>query len=218
MISYRETKSSLKNKMKTKLLVFDFDGTLADTKLAWFTSIFKVLKKMKIYCPSCEARVIVHFALKIRDFLDHLGLPKKKSEMIASDIYYEFFKQKSRLINNIDYISSLPGKKIILSNTRTFAIEKILGKHKKIFDGIYGGDKFGEKYAFIKKEMKKKKLKKNQVYYIADRAGDVQTAKKAGCMSLMIASKHAWSSFDEIMREKPDMVVKNLKEIKKIIK
>jgi phosphoglycolate phosphatase len=218
MIFYKGIRMSLRSKMKTKLLVFDFDGTLADTKIAWFNSLFKVLKKMNIYCPQCEARVILHLALKIRDFLNHLGLPKKKSEMIASDVYYEFFKQKSRLVNNIDVIDKLPGKKIILSNTRTFAIDKILGKHKKIFNAIYGGDKFKEKHDFIKKLMKKNKLKKSQMYYIADRAGDVETAKKAGCTSLIIASKHAWSSFDEIMQEKPDYVVKKLKELKEIIK
>lgn len=200
-----------------KLLFFDFDGTLADTKIAWFASTFKVLKKMKIYHPECETRVIMHFALKIRDFFDYLGLPKKKSELIASNIYYEFFKQKSRLIKGIDEISKIPGNKVILSNTNTFAIEKILGKHKKLFSAIYGGDKFDEKSDFIKKEMKKKKLKKNQVIYIGDRAGDVETAKKAGCTSVIISSKHAWSSLDEILRENPDHVVKNLKDLRKII-
>ena len=204
--------------MKPKLLIFDFDGTLADTRIAWFNALSKVLKKTKIYCPKCEARIIVHFALKIRDFLSYLGIPKKKSELIASEIYYEFFRQKSRLVNGIEEIRHMPGKKIILSNTRTFAIQKILGKHKDIFDGVYGGDKFEEKADFIKKLMKKKKLRKDQVFYIADRAGDVETAKKAGCNSLIISSKHAWSSFDEIMREKPDYVVKNLKELRKIIK
>jgi phosphoglycolate phosphatase len=204
--------------MKPKLLIFDFDGTLADTKIAWLNALSKVLRKTKIYCPKCEARIIVHFALKIRDFLSFLGIPKKKSEKIAKNIYYEFFNQKSRLVNNIEHIQKISGKKIILSNTRSFAIEKILGKHKKIFDGIYGGDKFEEKSEFIKKMMKKMKLKKNQTIYVADRAGDVNTAREAGCTSIIISSKHAWSSFDEIMREKPDYIVKNIKELEKIIK
>lgn len=194
-----------------KLLILDFDGTLADSKKAWYESIVKILKKEKIYCPECEAKLIIHFGLKIPSILEKLEIDKKKAKKIAKEIYAEFLKKKLKFCPGFSSLKEIKARKIVLSNSMTFVLKKVLGNNQKMFEGIYGGDKFREKSEFIKK------LKKNyNVTYVGDRAGDIRTARKAGVRSIIISNRYSWNTRQEILSGKPDFVVGNLKELRKL--
>jgi len=65
--------------------------------------------------------------------------------------------------------------------------------------------------------MKKHKLKKKDVWYVGDIGQDARVSRKAGCTSVILASRFAWNPIKQVMEEKPDIVVKNLEEIKKRI-
>jgi phosphoglycolate phosphatase len=203
--------------MNKKLLIFDFDGTLADTKRHWFNAVYTVFRKIKLYCPDCSARLLIHFARKINDFLAFLSVPEKENKRITDLVYDHFIKKNPKLVKDFDIIKKLKYKKVILSNTRTFAIKRLLGSKQKLFDAIYGADKFDTKPSMIKKLMKKHKLRKNQVFYIADMAADVVAAKEAGCTSVIVSGRYSWNYPHEIIKQEPDYIVNHLKNIEKII-
>ena len=85
-----------------------------------------------------------------------------------------------------------------------------------MFDKVYGGDKFKSKEDLIRKLRKKMKLKKSEVAYVGDRAGDIKMARKAGCLSIAVINKYSWNPKEEIMKEKPDFAIRNLKQLRRL--
>jgi phosphoglycolate phosphatase-like HAD superfamily hydrolase len=206
-------KRGMKNKIK--LLLLDFDGTLADTKKRWFSSILKVLKREKLYCPECETKVIIHFGKKIKDVLEMTDVSTKEISRIRNEIYKEFLKKKSKALN-LETLKGIKCRKFILSNSPRRVIKKVLGKQIKIFDKVYSEETFDNKPELIRKLKKKMKFSSEEVAYVGDRAGDVLTARKAGCLSIIIASRFAWNTRDEIIEASPDIVLGRLEDLKKL--
>lgn len=200
---------------KIKLLLLDFDGTLADTKKRWYNSILKVLKREGLYCPECETKVIIHFGKKIKDVLEMTDVPSMEIQRIRNEIYKEFLKKKPRALN-LDALKEIKCRKFILSNSPRRVIWKVLGKQIKVFGKVYSEETFDNKPELIRKLKKKMKLSSEEVAYIGDRAGDVLTARKAGCLSIIIAGKYAWNTREEIMEEKPDIVLGRIEYLKKL--
>lgn len=199
-----------------KIILFDFDGTLADTKKVWMSSIIKILKKEKFYCPECEARVIIHFGKKIKDVLSFLDIPKVRVLDIQNKIYKEFSKHKLKRTADFSFLEDIKARKYILSNSPTHIIRKVLGKNIRYFDRIYGADKFDDKVNFIKRLKKINNLSSKQIAYIGDRAGDAIISKNAGCLSVVISNKYSWNSSREIIKEEPDVVLSKILYIKKL--
>jgi len=202
-------------KNKIKLLLLDFDGTLADTKKRWYNSILKVLKREKLYCPECETKVIIHFGRKIKDVLEMADVSTKEISRIRHEIYKEFLKKKPRALN-LDALKEVKCRKFILSNSPRRVIKRVLGKQIRIFDRVYSEETFGNKPELIKKLKKRMNLSLEEVAYVGDRAGDVLTARKAGCISIIIAGKYAWNTKEEIIEEMPDIVLGRLEDLKKL--
>ena len=201
---------------EVKLLLFDFDGTLADTKKRWFSSILKVLKREKLYCPECETKVIIHFGKKIKDVLEMADVSTKEISRIRNEIYKEFLRKKPKALN-IDALKRIKCRKFILSNSPRHIIKRVLGKQIKIFNKVYSEETFDNKSELIKKLKRKMNLSLKEVAYVGDRAGDVLTARKAGCLSIIIASRYAWNTKEEIVHEGPDIILRQLSDLEKIL-
>ena len=144
---------------------------------------------------------------------------KKEAEEIEDKVEEEFIKIfQIKFCEGFEEIKKLNIKKIILSNSPTSAIEKILKPmNLKFFSRIYGSDKFTKKFILIKDLMKKHKLKKQEVIYIGDRVVDVEVARKAGCISVIVASRCAWNPKKDIIKANPDYIVGSLRELRRII-
>ena len=206
-------KRGMKNKIK--LLLLDFDGTLADTKKRWFSSILKVLKREKLYCPECETKVIIHFGKKIKDVLEMADVSTKEISRIRNEIYKEFLKKKSKALN-LETLKGIKCRKFILSNSPRRVIKKVLGKQIKIFDKVYSEETFDNKPELIRKLKKKMKFSSEEVAYVGDRAGDVLTARKAGCLSIIIASRFAWNTREDIIEANPDIILGKIEDLKRL--
>ncbi len=205
-------------KLKPKILIFDFDGTLADTRNEWYSANLKILKLLKISSPEQEVKSLLHLGEKINEFMKEIGF-KKEAEEIEDKVEEEFIKIfQIKFCEGFEEIKKLNIKKIILSNSPTSAIEKILKPmNLKFFSRIYGSDKFTKKFILIKDLMKKHKLKKQEVIYIGDRVVDVEVARKAGCISVIVASRCAWNPKKDIIKANPDYIVGSLRELRRII-
>jgi len=202
-------------KNKIKLLLLDFDGTLADTKKRWYNSILKVLKHEGLFCPECETKVIIHFGKKIKDVLEMTDVPSKEISRIRNEIYKEFLKRVPKALN-LDALKEVKCRKFILSNSPARVIKKVLGKQIKVFSRIYSEETFDNKPELIRKLKKKMKFSSEEVAYVGDRAGDVLTARKAGCISIIIASRYAWNTREDIIEANPDIILGKIEDLKKL--
>lgn len=205
-----------KTSQRPKLLIFDFDGVLADTKRIWVSCIMKVLKEEKFYCPKCVTDIVIPFGRKMQDVLGLLDVPKQEIENIRRKVHKIVLKKKIKT-QEIKQLEDLNIQKIILSNSPAFVVKHVLGSKLRVFDRLYGSDDFSDKASFIKNLMKKRRLGKKDVWYIGDIGQDVRVARKAGCISVILASRFAWNPLKEVIKEKPDIVIKNFYDLKEVI-
>jgi len=201
-----------------KLLIFDFDGTIVDSKAVWYKALEKHLGNLGL--GKKEVDNIIDLGYNVSENLEELGLTKIENVVkmrIMSDVLRQVDKVKK--CKDVDSIKNLTGKKVLISNSVSGFILPILErlKLKNCFQEIYGADSFEDKEEFVKKYLKEKKISKKDVYYIGDRKADVILARKVGVKSIIISGKCAWDSRKEVLSTSPDYVLDSLKDLKKII-
>ena len=210
------------NKLNPKLLIFDFDGTLADTWNVYEHAIPHFLEQEGVSI----ARSLIHKLMgrKVKHILPELGVRNQKIINSVKKSVNEYALEHAKQIKKCKGINVLKKlkkkyKMFIVSNSITKDVKKMAYflKIEKYFNKIIGGEHFIFKEHIIKKIMKEKKLKKSEVIYIGDRAGDSEIARKAGCLSIIIANSCSWNSKDKIIGSKPDFVVSSLDGLKKIL-
>jgi len=202
-----------------ELLIFDFDGTIADTKSVYYKVIYEGVKKFGYSYQDVDK--IVDLGLSLKNVLKKLGLSSLSLWFLHKKIMKNVKKQadKVKKCKDVDAIKELEDEKILVTNSLKEFVLPIL-KHfrlQKEFKEIYGAEDFTDKAEFIESYLRKNKIKKENCYYIGDRAADVKTAKKVGCRSIIICGKCAWDSRKEILEEKPDFVLEDIKDLRKIL-
>jgi len=202
-----------------KLLIFDFDGTIVDSKAAYYRFMEKYLFDYGF--SKKEIDKTIDIGLNIAEGLKHLGFNWLETWILKRKIMKDVLN-KARDIKkckDVDSIRKLPGRKILISNSVSNFVFPLL-KHlklKKEFDEIYCAEKFKNKAEFIKNYLKERRIDRKEVYYIGDRVADVLVARKVGCKSVIVLGKCAWDSKKEILASKPDFVIDDIKEISEII-
>lgn len=211
---------------KIKALFFDFDGTISDAKKIAEESLVETLNKIGYHSKTIQKQAKEMLGTKMPEIFKKLNI-KLGIIKRARKFFYKQFTTKARgggikLCCSIKPLEDLKKQKILLiviSNSETSFIKtsaKIL-KVKKLFKKIYGAEKFSTKDKIIKKIQKKHKLKPYEIAYIGDRFSDVKYARKAGVLAIAINNKCSWSSLAQVKKEKPDFIIKDFKQLKKII-
>jgi phosphoglycolate phosphatase-like HAD superfamily hydrolase len=205
--------------VKRKILIFDFDGTIADTKAIYYKTISNQLKVFGYSYKKVDKAIDLGMSLKRT--LKRLGFSFIISWFVHRRVMKEVEKEveKVKKCKDVNSIKDIKGEKIVVSNSLKEFILPIIKqfKLKRCFKEFYGAEDFSDKSSFIKNYLKEKKVRKENCYYIGDRAADIKIAKKVGCKSVVIAGKCAWNSKKELLREKPDFIISSIRELKKII-
>ncbi len=213
-----------KNKKILKAVIFDFDGTLADTKEIYIKTIIKHLVGQGISKNNYFERFIEHFGKRLPEILKIMGIHESRIDDIAANIMSEVTEKALKKVKPAPHVHSIKNLKkkynvIVVSNSFTDFLKKLIKKMKvqSYFNRVYGGDLFDDKAIFIKKTIKKMKLPPQQAVYIGDRDADVDVARKAGCISVIVSNKISWSSRKEIMKKEPDYVVRSLRDVAEVL-
>lgn len=204
---------------KKRVLIFDFDGTIADTKSLYYKAIYNEVKIFGYKYKDVDK--VIDLGLSLKNVLKKLGF----SFITSWFLHRKIMKNVKKYVNevkkckDVDSIKDIKEEKILISNSLKEFVLPIIRhfKLKSYFRKIYGAEDFTDKAEFIKNYLTKNKIKKENCYYIGDRSADVKIARKVKCKSVIVSGKCAWDSRTEILKEKPDFIIDDIKELKKIL-
>lgn len=202
---------------KLKTIVFDFDGTIANTLPEAVRILSGILPKFNL--RKINGDDIKFFRQNgMRKTIKNIGLPWHKILMINGKIREEMKKR----IEKLDLIKGI--KKVllrlkkegytlgILTGNSKESVEKFLKKNKlEIFDFIDNDKGILSKHIALKKMMKSLNLKKTDYVYVGDEVRDIEACKKVGVK--MIAVSWGFNDYEVLKKYNPDWLVKEPKKI-----
>lgn len=207
--------------MPKKVIIFDFDGTIADT----FDSILKIINRLSDEFGYKKVK---------EDDVDKLR-DKKSQEILKNSgismIELPFFikRVKSELNKEIESLKPTKGikdallklkkdgyKLVILTSNSKENVSKFLKKNNlDLFDFIYSGSSIFGKSKVINSLLKKLSLRPEEVIYVGDETRDIEAAKKTNIK--IIAVSWGFNSKQILKKQKPDFLISKPKELIKII-
>lgn len=202
----------------TKAIIFDFDGTLADSMYLMIESYN--LAAHTYGCKRVEPEDVEQLrSMHLRDILYLLKIPYLKLPFLLYSAL-GYYKNKLSTVKIFDGIAEmLCSLKVlgfdlyIVSTNSTDTIESFLKEHDLLFfKGVYscGSNMFG-KGTVIKTVIKKESIKPMHAFYVGDELRDIDAGHQAG-MKVMAVS---WGYNSRVMLadHKPDVIVDNPQEL-----
>lgn len=201
-----------------RLIIFDFDGTLADTKELLLRIVSKHLAKFNI---SMTKNLIISFGnAPLKDYLSFAGLKRDFVRSVGASVNDDFLAEYTKVKPCRDLLSvgKIDARKVVVSNNISSFIEKSLNYLRAdFFDEIYGADRFVNKVKAIKSLCRRYRVSPDEVVYVADKRIDVRIARAVGCYSVIVSNKASWSTHAEVVKEKPDYLIGSLGKLSRVI-
>jgi phosphoglycolate phosphatase len=209
--------------MRTKLIVFDFDGTLVDTKEDIANAVNYALSRVKL--PSVDSDTIWRYTGDGTPLLVERVLKDKNrldlyDEVLKETIkYYEAHSADfAKIMDGVEEtLKKLLNKKLaILSNKYESFIKKILKEYdiEKYFFAVYGKDSFEKSkpdpYPLFK-IMEQAGVQRDETVYVGDSKNDVLVGKNAGIKVFIIPS--GVTPLSELRKLKPYKILTNIREL-----
>lgn len=204
-----------------KLILFDFDGTISDCRKIAIKNLLYVLDNHKYQFN--KEKAVSLLGIKMQQIFRKLNLPNKDLEKVRKEFYNLMLKDvnKIKLCVSVKPLEKLKNKyKIaVISNSEDKFLIKSAKKLKveRLFLGFHGAEEFSSKDKEIRNLIRKYKEKPSETMYLGDRFSDVDSAKKAGCISVAIHNKCSWSTLPEILKKKPDYIISDFYDLETLL-
>jgi len=198
-----------------RLIVFDFDGTLVDTKELLLRIVSGHLAKFNI---SMTKNLIISFGnAPLKDYISAAGMKRDFVRSVSASINSDFIAEHKKVkpCADLQAVEKISARKVIVSNNNTYFIEKTLNYLHA--EKVYGSDKFRDKVHAIKSLCRKYRVSPGEVIYVADKVIDVRIAREVGCYSVIVSNKSSWSTHAEVAKEKPDYLIRSLGNLPLVI-
>lgn len=202
-------------------IVFDFDGTIADT----LSVVIRIANKFADHygyrkIPLSDLPLLRE--KKPSAVLRHLGISVFKLPIVARKIRFEMNKEIVNLKTIVNLKDTLVNLKengcilgILTTNSRENVMEFLKKNDLEIFDFVYSGRAVFGKSRLLKKLMKEKTIPHKDPIYVGDEIRDVEAAKKAGIK--VISVSWGYNTKSALSRFHPDHIVEKPEELKDII-
>ena len=205
-----------------KHIIFDFDGTIADSSHLTLQIINKLSEKYYHRKFTLEELTLLK-NYPIKERFKKLGIPLYKIPRISLDTL-NIFKGLVNSINVFDGISELVADlkaegfqlSIISSNSRENINRFLENNDLDAFEGIISVKKLFGKHNSISKYLKRRGLKPGQVIYIGDELRDIESCKKASVK--IISVTWGYDPVELLSSGNPDYIVHRPEEILEILK
>ena len=211
---------------KIKLVIFDLDGTLVDSKYD-LTDAVNFTRKQYGFNPLSVDKVASYLGSGITALVKSV-LSELKTEnfdeavKIFKDNYVEHLTDKTLPYKEVKgMLSNIPQQKVLLSNKDEKFSKQILDTLglSQFFTEIYGGDSFKEKKPSplpIYEIMKQFSLNKEDIVMVGDGANDIMVGKNAGIRTIGVL--YGYSSQEQLNTLAPNYIAQTPKDIAIIIK
>lgn len=202
------------------IVIFDFDGTIADTMLPMIKIFNKYASKYG-YRKVEDEEITTLMDRRPMEILRHLRVSMFKLPLVIRKIRSDLNSQIMQLKPTVDYKQVLTELKqrgcvlvILTSNSRTNVYKFLENNDMNLFDFVYSGRSlFGK--AKLLKRIKRKWGTVSRLYYVADEIRDIEAAKSAGIHS--VAVSWGFNSVGVLKKEEPNFVATNPEDLVKII-
>ncbi|MEA2104135.1 MAG: HAD hydrolase-like protein [Candidatus Cloacimonadota bacterium] len=172
--------------MKYKLIIFDFDGTLADT-FTWFANAVDKVSDKYNFKKVDKSNHEIFRNFDAKKLIKFLNVPLWKIPFISKYMR----KMMSKDVKNLSLFQGvdLLLKKLsdnavtiaVVSTNSENNVRKILGpQNTALIDNLRCGVSIFGKKKKLKKIIKKSGISPNQIIYIGDEIRDLQAAKSVG--------------------------------------
>ncbi|MBU4502526.1 MAG: HAD family hydrolase [Nanoarchaeota archaeon] len=211
-----------------KLICFDLDNTLVKSDklhIKAFQKAFEDYKLKKVDDKAIKDLLSITANKIIKNLYPSLSDKKVMEILKVRNKYSVKYSKIKGLIkvfsDSIDVIKKLKKKyKVcLLSNSSHKEIEGILkgaNIDTKLFDMIIGADEVKCGKPCPDEIFKAERLMHHKVdYMVGDSPTDILTGKKAGCKTIAVLTGDF--SKETLEKEKPDFIIKNLKELPDLI-
>jgi len=207
-----------------KAIFFDFDGTVSDAKKIAYDSMVVTMDEFGYEFD--RKKLLKLMGIKMRLILKELGVKVDSVEKVRTRFYKHF--TKAAINGGIRPCVSLKPlwelKKdyplVVVSNSELGFLKASIRvlKLRGLFRRVYGVHKKYSKDELLVRIFKKMKIRPEEAMYVGDRFSDIEFARAAGCVSVAINNKCSWSSLAQMKKEKPDYIVKNFYELRKVVR
>ncbi|NMG19602.1 HAD-IA family hydrolase [Brasilonema bromeliae] len=209
--------------MTQKVIIFDFDGTVADTVDA-LVSIANRLAGEFGYIPITQEELSLLRNLSSREIIKYSGISVLKIPFLVK-------KVKAELKNKIKELKPISGIKealvalnnegyrlgIITSNSQDNVTDFIkVNDLDNLFEFIYSGVTIFGKTTIINNVLKQKQIKPQEVIYVGDETRDVEASKKANIK--VIAVTWGFNSQEVLAKQNPDFLIHHPSQLLDVVR
>ena len=193
------------------VLIFDFDGTIADTFNLYIDVMRKIYREYNFkYIDDDDIELCR--AMTSKEIIQYLGISPLQIPMIAHRIRGDFTQRmkEQKIFTGVDSVlESLKqeGHKLfILSSNSEENINIFLGLNNITqFDAVFSKSSIFGKSGIIKKIINKNKIITDDVYYIGDETRDIEATKKINIKS--IAVTWGYNNRKALLDKNPDYII-----------
>lgn len=200
-----------------KYIIFDFDGTLADSKDV-FISVYNQIATSNNYRQIDSDNFKYLQTLTISERCRYLKVPVYRIPFLATEFLTNYRRalKKIRLFGGIkELLTALNDQgfdiAIISSNAERNISEILSDNQIDYICKIYCSTKLFGKATLIKGFVRKYALQPEEVLYIGDEVRDILACKKAGVKIVWVG--WGYDSFETAAIAKPDYVVSDPSEV-----
>ncbi len=203
--------------METKVLLFDFDGTIADTADA-IVKIYNEIAREHGYVLISKQNLAAMRSKSVIENMRYAGVPLLQLPFIIKRVRDELRHEVAnvKIIEGVkEAICALKekGYKLYIVSSNSQENIKSFLEHNEIkeFEDVFSVFNLFGKHTKIKQLIKAYNWDPASVVYVGDEARDIDAAKRAGIGSIAVL----WGSNAEdlLMQSKPDQIIKNPAEL-----
>ncbi|MAG40045.1 hypothetical protein CMI41_03695 [Candidatus Pacearchaeota archaeon] len=207
-----------------KYIFFDFDGTISDARRLTHEKFLETLEECEFKFSKQKLKSLM--GAKTKEILIGLGIDAKAHSKVRRLFLKKAIGDSNsktlKLCADVKPLYKIKKdgiKIIILSNSHKSFLTKSIKvlKIKGLFNKVYGSRPLRSKDQILRKLFRKYNIKPKEAIYVGDRFSDIEYAHKAHCHAVGIHNKCSWSTKKEILKEKPDFMIKDFKELKKLV-
>lgn len=202
---------------KTATLIFDFDGTIADT-FSFYLSILNKLSQKFGFRQIEPDQVEIYRSMDSHRIMELLAIPRIKLPFIvweARRLLKEGLEHVAPFAGIKETVEEIRKKEILLGIITSNSVRNVHSflKNYKFpeFDFIYSSLQIWNKSKTLKRVIHHHKLQPQMVFYVGDETRDIEAVREAGVKS--IAVTWGYNSSNLLRSFSPDFLISDPREI-----